>query len=91
MNIRTKRNAYGRQLGSFFTRSDFKGIGEVPMDFIRAPYIAAVGDNVDVLAVVDDHIVAARQDNMLVTAFHPELCDDTAIHAHFVDMVQASL
>lgn len=91
MNIRTKRNAYGRQLGSFFTRSDFKGIGEVPMDFIRAPYIEAVGDNVDVLAVVDDHIVAARQDSMLVTAFHPELCDDTAIHAHFVDMVQASL
>lgn len=90
MNICAKRNAYGRQLGSFFTRSTFKGIGNVPMDFIRAPYIADAGNGVDVLATVEHRIVAAQQNNMLVTAFHPELCDDTAIHRYFIEMVQAS-
>lgn len=90
MNICAKRNAYGRQLGSFFAYSTFKGIGEVPMDFIRAPYIAEVGENVEVLATVDNRIVAACQNNMLVTAFHPELCDNTAIHRYFAEMVQAS-
>lgn len=90
MNIHAKRNAYGRQLGSFFVHSAFKGIGDVPMDFIRAPYIADIGDDVDVLATVEHRIVAAQQNNMLVTAFHPELCDDPRIHRHFIDMVQAS-
>lgn len=54
-----KRNAYGRQLGSFDTTEDFKGLGKIPMVFIRAPYIAAVNDGVDVLARVDGKIVAA--------------------------------
>ena len=84
MNITVKRNAYGRQLGSFFTEGEFEGLGTVPMTFIRAPYIELVGDGVEVLAVVDGHIVAARQGKQLVTAFHPELNNDTRIHELFV-------
>lgn len=60
MNITAKRNAYGRQLASFFTKDNFKGIGSVPMTFIRAPYIESVGQDVDILATVDGNIVAAR-------------------------------
>lgn len=84
MNIEVRRNAYGRQLGSFCTRAEVRGIGEVPMTFIRAPYITAVGDGVEVLAEVDNHIVAARQGKQLVTAFHPELDDSTSIHELFL-------
>ena len=84
MNIEVRRNAYGRQLGSFCTRAEVRGIGEVPMTFIRAPYITAVGDGVEVLSVLDGNIIAARQRNMLVCSFHPELNDDTSIHQMFL-------
>lgn len=87
MNIQVKRNAYGRQLGSFYAENEFKGIGSVPMTFIRAPYIESVGDGVDVLSVVDGHIVAARQSNQLVCAFHPELTTDTRVHGYFIGMI----
>src|SRR5574344_367064 len=88
MNITTCRNAYGRQLGSFFAKADFKGIGKVPMTFIRAPYIKKVGDGVEILSQVDGHIVAACQKNQLVTAFHPELDDDIRIHQFFLNMIK---
>ena len=91
MSITASRNAYGRQLGSFFTRQSFAGNGEIPMTFIRAPYITQVGDGVEVLAVVDGKIVAARQGNQLVTAFHPELNPDTTVHAYFLQMVSHSM
>ena len=91
MSITASRNAYGRQLGSFFTRQSFAGNGEIPMTFIRAPYITRVGDGVEVLAVVDGKIVAARQGNQLVTAFHPELNPDTTVHAYFLQMVSHSM
>ena len=84
--VTVKRNAYGRQLGSFHTVSDLKGIGEVPMTFIRAPFAEAVYDNAKVLATVDGRIVAARQGRQLVTAFHPELTDDTSVHEYFMAM-----
>ena len=86
MDITVKRNAYGRQLGSFCTVAQFKGIGEIPMTFIRAPYIESIALNkgVEVLAEVDGNIVAARQANMLVTAFHPELTTDTRVHQYFL-------
>jgi len=84
MDITARRNAYGRQLGSFNTTAPFKGIGEVPMTFIRAPYIEAYGKEVEVLAEVDNHIIAARQGNQLVTAFHPELTNDTRVHQLFL-------
>ena len=87
MNIIARRNAYGRQLGSFFAEEDFKGIGTVGMTFIRAPYIERAGDGVDVLATCDGKIVAARQGKQLVTAFHPELTEEVKIHQYFVDMI----
>ena len=87
MDIEVKRNAYGRQLGSFFTQDEVKGIGKVPMTFIRAPYITAVKDGVEVLAEVDGNIVAARQGKQLVTSFHPELNEDTRIHELFISMI----
>ena len=81
-------SVWSRQLGSFETVSDVKGIGEVPMVFIRAPYIESVGEGVDVLATVNGNIVAARQGNQLATSFHPELTDDTSVHQYFLDMIK---
>ncbi len=86
MDIMARRNAYGRQLGSFNTEEEFKGIGRIPMTFIRAPYIEEAGPEVEILARVDGKAVAARQKNMLVTAFHPELTADTRIHELFLKM-----
>ena len=88
MDIHAERNAYGRQLGSFFCEGDFKGIdGKIPMTFIRAPYISKAGESVDILSVVDGRIVAARQKKQLVTAFHPELLTDTTVHEYFLKKV----
>lgn len=86
MDITAVRNAYGRQLGSFYAESEFAG-KTVPMTFIRAPYIESVGKGVQVLSEVDGKIVAARQNRMLVTAFHPELNDDTFVHEYFLKMI----
>lgn len=86
MDIRVKRNAYGRQLGSFYTETEFKGLGKIPMTFIRAPYIEKVMGDAEVLAEVDGKIVAARQGKQLVTAFHPELDSDVSVHKYFLDM-----
>lgn len=86
MDITACRNGYGRQLGSFFTKADFSG-REIPMTFIRAPYIESVGEGVEVLSTVNGKIVAAREKNMLVTAFHPELLDDTFVHEYFLNMI----
>ena len=86
MDIMARRNAYGRQLGSFNTEEEFNGIGRIPMTFIRAPYIEEAGPEVEILARVDGKAVAARQKNMLVTAFHPELTADTRIHELFLKM-----
>jgi pyridoxal 5'-phosphate synthase, glutaminase subunit pdx2 len=89
MQITTARNAYGRQLGSFRVESTFVGIeGQIPMTFIRAPYIKEATEAVEVLAKVDDRIVAARQGNQLVTAFHPELDADTHVHEYFLNMIR---
>lgn len=87
MDIIACRNGYGRQLGSFFVRSDFAG-KEIPMTFIRAPYIESVGEGVEILSEVDGKIVAAREGNILVTAFHPELLEDLTVHQYFLDMVK---
>lgn len=86
MDITAVRNAYGRQLGSFYAEEEFKGIGKVPMTFIRAPYIKSVGPHAEALAEANGKIVAARRDNMLVTAFHPELNGDRRIHEYFLNM-----
>ena len=86
--ISVKRNAYGRQLGSFHTISECKGLGDIPMTFIRAPYVSSVDDSVDVLSVVDSHIVAVQYKNQLAMSFHPELDDDLRIHQRFLELVQ---
>ena len=87
MDIAARRNAYGRQLGSFAVTAEMKGVGEVPMVFIRAPYITAVSGTTEVLAEVEGKIVAAREGNQLVTAFHPELTADTRVHDYFLHMI----
>lgn len=87
MDITALRNAYGRQLGSFYIEAPMKGIeGNIPMTFIRAPYIKEVWGDAEVLAEVDGKIVAARQGKQLVTAFHPELNESLEIHKYFLDM-----
>lgn len=82
-----KRNAYGRQLGSFCIENDFKGVGTVPMTFIRAPYVSAIGKNVEILAKENGHIAAVRYGRQIALAFHPELCQNPAIHKLFLSMV----
>lgn len=88
MPITVRRNAYGRQLGSFCTYASFGVLGEIPMTFIRAPYIEAVGEGVQVLAKVDGKIVAAQYGKQLALAFHPELdtVESTAVHEYFLRM-----
>lgn len=86
MDIVVERNAYGRQLGSFYTEADCKGVGKIPMTFIRGPIISSVGEDVEVLAVVNHQIVAAQEKNMLVTSFHPELTNDFRLHQYFINM-----
>ena len=86
MDICVKRNAYGRQLGSFLSVSKFDDI-EIPMSFIRAPIITKVEGTALALATVNGDIVAARQGNQLVTAFHPELKTD-AVHKYFLNMIK---
>lgn len=86
MPMTVRRNAYGRQLGSFFTESDFDG-RNIPMTFIRAPYISDAGD-CEILSEVDGKIVAARYKNQLAVAFHPELNDDPTVHNFFIDMIK---
>ena len=88
MDIEAQRNAYGRQLGSFSTVHEVAEIGkDIPMTFIRAPFINRVYGRARELARVDGRIVAARQDNQLVTAFHPELTNDLRIHDYFLSII----
>ena len=88
MDIVARKNAYGRQLGSFRTLGTFNNQENVPLVFIRAPYIEEAGKNVEILSIVDNMIVAAREDYQLVTAFHPELTNDLSIHKYFIQMIE---
>lgn len=89
MPITVKRNAYGRQLGSFTCSSRFADMEDVKMTFIRAPYIETAGDDVSVLATVDNKTVAAKYKNQVGLAFHPELDHDSRIHQYFLNLVQS--
>ncbi len=86
--VKVKRNAYGRQLGSFFAEEELKGLGKVPMKFIRAPYIETASDEVDILSKVDGNIVAVKHKNQIGLSFHPELCEDNRIHKLFIGLMQ---
>ncbi|MCR5725114.1 MAG: pyridoxal 5'-phosphate synthase glutaminase subunit PdxT [Treponema sp.] len=88
--VTVKRNAYGRQLGSFVTEERFGDLDDVEMTFIRAPYIEKTeSPDVQVLAQVDGKIVAVRYKNQLALAFHPEIGADSRIHRQFVSMLGA--
>ena len=86
MNITVRRNAFGRQLESFEARVAMKSVAKrsIPALFIRAPIFESPGKNVEVLANRDNKIVAAREKNMLITSFHPELAGSTELHKYFV-------
>ena len=78
--VTVERNAYGRQLGSFYTEEYFEGIGKIPMTFIRAPLIQRASQDVQILATVQNQIVAVRYKNQLAISFHPELNSDLRVH-----------
>jgi 5'-phosphate synthase pdxT subunit len=88
MDIVARRNAFGRQIRSFEADVPVRGLGDEPLRavFIRAPWIEDAGDGVEVLAAIDGRPVVARERNMLVAAFHPELTDDLRLHALFLAM-----
>lgn len=91
MDMKVARNAFGRQRESFEADLDVKGVGgQVRAVFIRAPIILETGPQVEVLSEYDGRIVAARQQHLLATSFHPELTDDHRLHAYFLDMVKQS-
>lgn len=89
MDIAVERNAFGRQVESFEADLDVKGMGGEPYHavFIRAPKITRVGPTVETLATLDDGtVVAARQDRLLATSFHPELTRDDRFHRYFLSL-----
>jgi len=85
--VTVERNAYGRQLGSFYTEENFGGIGKIPMTFIRAPLIQRASQDVQILATVQNQIVAVRYKNQLAISFHPELNSDLRVHQYFVEEI----
>lgn len=87
MDITVLRNAYGRQLGSFYTEHECQPLGIIPMTFIRAPYIQRAGQDVQILSVLEGHIIAARQGHILATSFHPELNDNPSLHRYFIEQM----
>ncbi len=91
MDITVRRNAYGRQVESFEADLDVAHLDDVFRGvFIRAPWIEAVGPEVEVLSTHDDKIVAARQNGLMATTFHPELTGDPRVHRYFVQQVVGS-
>jgi pyridoxal 5'-phosphate synthase pdxT subunit len=92
MDTRARRNAFGRQLHSFEADLRIDGLGDDPLRavFIRAPWIEEHGSGVDVLAVHDGHPVVVREGPLLACAFHPELTDDSRLHALFMAMATAA-
>lgn len=88
MDITVQRNAFGRQIDSFSTEQIIPAVSNspIPLVFIRAPLITEC--SAEILCKIDEKIVAARQDNMLVTSFHPEFTDDLRFHQYFINMIK---
>lgn len=88
MDIRVRRNAYGSQIDSFETVEIIEEVSRnpIPLVFIRAPFITEAFSNVEILYKVHGNIVAAKQNNMLATSFHPELTNNLDFHKYFLDM-----
>lgn len=85
--VTVRRNAYGRQLGSFHVDHPIEGVGNYPMEFIRAPYVESVEEGVEVLAEVEGRIVAVRYGKQSGYAFHPELTADMRLHQQFAALL----
>ena len=92
MDVKVKRNAFGRQRESFEVLLKLS-IFEAPFHavFIRAPAITRAAENVEVLATFDEHIVAAKQGNIIALSFHPELTEDRRIHHYFLDLCKQAI
>ena len=94
MDIQVNRNAFGRQIDSFETHLEIKGLAGEPFHavFIRAPVVTKADEHVSILSRLDDdRIVAVQQGHLLATAFHPELTPDSRLHAYFCDIVEATV
>lgn len=93
IDITVKRNAFGSQIDSFRTQMNILEFGNEPTEgvFIRAPWIEKVGKNVKILATYNEKIVAAKENNILVTSFHPEFTTNLLVHQYFVNMVKKTL
>jgi pyridoxal 5'-phosphate synthase pdxT subunit len=92
LDVRARRNAFGRQLRSFEAPLELSGLRGGPIDavFIRAPWVDEHGERVEVLAEVDGHPVAVREGHVLAVAFHPELTDDARVHLWLVEQARAA-
>lgn len=90
IDITVRRNAYGSQISSFSTNVLVEEFNDkpIPLVFIRAPWIESAKENVKVILEIDGHIVAARENNVLVTSFHPELTEDISVHKYFINMIK---
>lgn len=89
--VTVKRNAYGRQLGSFTATEHVSGVGEMPLTFIRAPYVESVEKGVDVIATAGGKIVGVKYKSQIGVAFHPEVTKNTAFHEYFLKICAACL
>lgn len=89
LNVSVRRNAYGRQVSSFYIKGKFADCSEVPMSFIRAPQIEFCAPGVEVLAEHNGRITAVRQNNILAMSFHPELCNDNRVAGFFLENMVA--
>ena len=92
VDVTCRRNAFGRQIASFEADLTLDGIGPEPLRavFIRAPWVERVGDGVEVLAAVEGHPVAVRTEQFLLCAFHPELTEDSRVHALLMALATAA-
>ena len=91
LDVRAERNAFGRQVRSFEADLDLEGFGDaLRAVFIRAPWVAEVGDGVEVLASVDGRPVAVRKGNVMAVAFHPELTGDPRVHQWLVERIRSA-
>jgi 5'-phosphate synthase pdxT subunit len=92
LDVRARRNAFGRQVQSFEADLELAGLDGGPLRavFIRAPWVDELGEDVEVLAAIDDHPVAVREGDILAVAFHPELTEDSRIHAWLVERIRAN-
>ena len=91
LDVSARRNAFGRQVASFETDLEVAGLGTIRAVFIRAPWVESLGDAVEVLAELDGHPVAVRQDNVTAVAFHPEIAGEPSLHQWLVNSANGGL